>query len=407
MGDYAIDVVTVSAPALGSAPRAEGILVVVPPMTGASQSVSPAGVILGLPLIRRIVLAATSAGYGRVLVRDSESGRHLLDGTAAAVLTATDTMSLLARRRVVALPANVVPQPRWLRSLLEMPIEREKLYVDPAMAAVVETENPGAVIGTAARSASAGAFVAALRRTFEEAGWPLDPEGRFPIVAPGDVPQAEAWLLRSLIKEREGFMSRHFERRISLALTRRLAATPATPNAATLVSIVIGLAGAPCFLSSSPAWQLLGALLFLAHSILDGCDGELARLKFLQSRVGAVLDFWGDNVVHVAVFACIAIGWSLRVGAAWPLVMGVVAVAATLGAAALMFERTVADRATAAGGSRAERFVGALANRDFIYAVVLVSAFGKAAWFLVAAAVGTPVFLLLVLWLGRHDGRLR
>src|SRR2546426_3192414 len=38
----------------------------------------------------------------------------------------------------------------------------------------------------------------------------------------------------------------------------------------------------------------------LAHSILDGCDGELARLKFQHSRWGAVLDFWCDNVVHVA-----------------------------------------------------------------------------------------------------------
>src|SRR6185436_17048084 len=48
-------------------------------------------------------------------------------------------------------------------------------------------------------------------------------------------------------------------------------------------------------------------------------DGELARLKFLESHTGALLDFWGDNVVHVAVFAAIAIGWSWRAGAAWPL----------------------------------------------------------------------------------------
>ena len=28
---------------------------------------------------------------------------------------------------------------------------------------------------------------------------------------------------------------------------------------------------------------------------LDGCDGELARLKFKESRWGGLLDFWGDN----------------------------------------------------------------------------------------------------------------
>ena len=57
--------------------------------------------------------------------------------------------------------------------------------------------------------------------------------------------------------------------------------------------------------------QTIGALLFLAHSILDGCDGELARLKFQQSRWGGVLDFWGDNVVHTVIFACMGVGWSL------------------------------------------------------------------------------------------------
>ena len=107
-------------------------------------------------------------------------------------------------------------------------------------------------------------------------------------------------------------MSRHFERRISLAVTRRLAWTSITPNAMTLVSLAVGLSSAPFFLSARPAWQLLGALIFLTHSILDGCDGELARLKFLESPRGAMLDFWGDNVVHVAVFACMAGGLEPR-----------------------------------------------------------------------------------------------
>ena len=46
-------------------------------------------------------------------------------------------------------------------------------------------------------------------------------------------------------------MSRHVERRISLALTRRLVGTRITPNAMTLVSLTIGLLGAPFFLSAA------------------------------------------------------------------------------------------------------------------------------------------------------------
>ncbi len=68
------------------------------------------------------------------------------------------------------------------------------------------------------------------------------------------------------------------------------------------------------FLSPYWLWQTVGALLFLAHSILDGCDGELARLKFQESRFGGIIDYWGDNVVHIAVFACMAVGWCLSIG---------------------------------------------------------------------------------------------
>jgi hypothetical protein len=119
-----------------------------------------------------------------------------------------------------------------------------------------------------------------------------------------------------------------------------------------------------------------------------------------------VLDFWGDNVVHVAVFGSIAVGWSLAVGSAWPLVPGAIAVAATLGSAAVMFERTAEDRVTTSDAA-ADRLVDALASRDFIYLLILAAAFGKAAWFLVAVAVGTPTFLSLALWLDHRRGRVR
>ncbi|MBI2198972.1 MAG: CDP-alcohol phosphatidyltransferase family protein [Candidatus Rokubacteria bacterium] len=197
-------------------------------------------------------------------------------------------------------------------------------------------------------------------------------------------------------------MSRHFERRLSLALTRRLVRTAITPNLMTLVSVAVGLASAPFFLSSAPGWQLAGALLFLAHSILDGCDGELARLKFLDSPHGAILDFWGDNLVHVAVFAGMALGWSLDARASWPLVFGAVAVVGTAGAAVAVYRRGAHTLVPVASASPSSRVVEALAHRDFIYLIVLLAAAGKAAWFLVLAAMGTPIFLILVLWSGRR-----
>jgi len=80
-----------------------------------------------------------------------------------------------------------------------------------------------------------------------------------------------------------------------------------------------------------------------------------------------------------------------------------VAVASAAGTAAFMFTRFVEDRATT--GTWASRLIGAMSHRDFIYIVVLLSAFGRAHWFLVATAVGTPLFLILALLFLRTDGR--
>jgi phosphatidylglycerophosphate synthase len=231
---------------------------------------------------------------------------------------------------------------------------------------------------------------------------------------PHDVAGAEDWLLRGLVKETEGFMSRHFERHISLSISRRLVSTRITPNTMTAVSVGVGLLAAPFFLSSSAAYQLTGALLFLAHSILDGCDGELARLKFQESRWGGLIDFWGENVVHAAVFSGMAAGWSLSARAGWPLLLGALAVLGSVGSAWVAYWHTMRKKrgtgplftsVVRSPGPGLSRLLDALANRDFVYGVVLLSAFGKAAWFLLLAAIGAPLFLLLLLWTTRNNSR--
>jgi 1L-myo-inositol 1-phosphate cytidylyltransferase / CDP-L-myo-inositol myo-inositolphosphotransferase len=358
--------------------------------------------IAGLTLLRRLVLAATSAGYTRVLLADGVREGTSLAGTSAGNLASAPLVSS-ACHRVVVVPANVVPQKRWLRALQEMPVEHDTLYADDALGVgVLETRRLDTVMA-AARGDGATEVLERLRKAFESRALPPDPTGAMAVRTPGERRQSERWLYRSLIKQNEGFMSRHVERRISMAVTRLLVDTSVTPNMMTIVSVAIGLAGAVCFLSATPPWQLAGALLFLAHSILDGCDGELARLKFLESRYGAVLDFWGDNIVHFAVFSAIAIGWARHTDSVWPLVVGGVAVAAAGGTAAFMFKRFAEDRATT--GTWAARLIGAMSHRDFIYIVVLLSAFGRAHWFLIATAIGTPLFLALALVFLRHDGR--
>ena len=391
----------------------EAIVVIVPPDASAGAmspgAVAPAGaispetVVAGLALLRRVAVVAERAGWKPlVAARGRLPAEPSLIGTSAVVLTPDRPWPDLHARRLLVLPLTVIPQVDWLRRLRQMPIEPEQLHAFDAGVMVVETAESGPILAAAADWDGVDDAVSALRARFKVIDRSGEPGERFALASARDLPAAETWLLRSLIKPNEGFMSRHFERYISLAITRRLCRTRITPNAMTAVSLLIGFASAPFFFSSAARYQLAGALLFLAHSILDGCDGELARLKFLESRWGAVMDVVGDNLVHAAVFSCMAVGWSMYLDSAWPLVLGGVVLVSTLSIAAIVFARGM--RASTDGGpsSAVSRIADVVVYRDFIYVIVVLAVFGKAYWFVAISAVGAPMFLLLLGWLGRR-----
>jgi phosphatidylglycerophosphate synthase len=407
---------------LASAHRTDPTLVVVVPSDQEIQdSIAPMTVVLGLPLLRRVVLTAQRAGFSTILVAisDPSSIKQILDGTPALAVLPSDMSAHLPSGRIVLLASNVLPTQRSLRWLRDQPLELDRAYVFGNAAACIEPSEFSAcrsILQDVLRGhATFEEFACACGTMFEEE----QVDGLYRLKTTQDRREAEHDLLRGLIKDTEGFMSRHLERRISLAITRRLVSTGMTPNAMTVVSIGIGLLGAPFFLSSQWGYQLIGALLFLAHSILDGCDGELARLRFQESRWGGILDFWGDNVVHVTVFACMGIGWSLSVREPWPLWLGGLAIAGTIGSAGFVYLHTM--RGAGSTGplftsvvqsttSTLSNMIDSLARRDFIYLVVVLSAFGKASWFLALSAIGAPIYLGLLLWVAfskrRNNGEL-
>lgn len=402
---------------LPSAQQTGPTLVVVFPSDQDDQTpISPRTVVLGLPLLRRVVLMAERTGFSTIFVAtpDPSDTNQILDGTSALAFLPSDISAQLPRGRVVLLNSHVLPTKQSLSWLRDKPIELDRAYLFGQLAALIEPSEP-----PASRSIPRDVFqgsvsflelARACPTSFEEG----DTEGLYPLTSVESLREAERRLLRALIKDTEGFMSRQFERRVSLAITRRLVSTHITPNAMTVVSIAMGLLGAPFFLSSEWVYQLIGALLFLSHSILDGCDGELARLRFQESRWGGILDFWGDNVVHVAVFAAMGIGWSLSVGEVWPLWLGALAIAGTIGSAGFVYWQTMRSKTSTgplftsvvtAPTSALSKLMDSLARRDFIYLVVVLSAFGKASWFLALSAIGAPMYFLILLWLARTEQR--
>lgn len=99
-------------------------------------------------------------------------------------------------------------------------------------------------------------------------------------------------------------------RQLSRRVTPILLRLPLTPNHITLAAIAAGLSASWCLHVRHPVAALAGCLLFIACQVLDNCDGEVARLKGLESRLGGFLDDSGDWLVHSTLF--VALGANAR-----------------------------------------------------------------------------------------------
>jgi phosphatidylglycerophosphate synthase len=108
---------------------------------------------------------------------------------------------------------------------------------------------------------------------------------------------ARRMLLRALRKSNDGVVSRTLNRPVSIAMSSFFATTPITPNQLTFLTFLFALLGAWLVASQ---WFVLGTLTLQFASILDGCDGEVARLKYQSSKLGAWLDTVLDDISNVA-----------------------------------------------------------------------------------------------------------
>lgn len=204
---------------------------------------------------------------------------------------------------------------------------------------------------------------------------------------------AERTLLRSLKGGLEGFVDRHFNRKCSKWITRMLLRTPLTPNAVTVLATVVGLLAAMAFAWGGYAAGIVGALLFQLSAILDCCDGEVARLKFMESSFGEQLDVALDNVVHIGLYA--GMGWAAY-RSNWGVFALVLAGLAIVGnvAAFAVVQRAfkVRDVLDTQRRRRVETMLNRLASRDFSVLILALALIGHVEWFLLLAAIGSNIF---------------
>lgn len=365
------------------------------------------GRIAGLEVWRRAVYTACRAGFERVLIvaesdvegiRGALAGDHRLAGRCWEVLGRDGAWP---ERIVEAGGRWVVLDARWVTG-------------DDHLRELAATQGPPA---SAERDGPMAADAADLARAAEE-GWTpstswratggrrlAEPAVFVRLAAPRDLREAEDALFRSLAQNVTNAFARHVDRAMSRAISRRIAPLPITPNQITLFSIAVGVAGGLLLLLPGYWPGLVGSLLFLGSTIVDGCDGEIARLKFQESPLGAKLDIVGDNVVHAVLFPCVALHAHVTDPSGPYLALGAVSLAGVVVTWLVVYLLVVRGRPS----GRLLAFFEAFGNREFAYLFFVLGVIGKLHWFVWGMAIGLWVFPfgLVALWLAERGSTSR
>ena len=116
-------------------------------------------------------------------------------------------------------------------------------------------------------------------------------------------------------KSQDGLVSRYLNRPISRMLSRWLLKLPLVPSVWSLLIFALPITATFFFLRGTYEGFVAGCAIFQLYSILDGCDGEIARAKFLQTEFGRRLDSLLDLIGNIMLALSLAVGLSKQANA--------------------------------------------------------------------------------------------
>ena len=150
-------------------------------------------------------------------------------------------------------------------------------------------------------------FFEQFERTCRSATGAEEEHWRF-LGEPGEIIASEKQLLRHSGKSQDGIVSKFLNRPISRVITRFLLKLPITPNVWTILTFALAPVAFVFLVRGDYIGFLAGTAVFQVINILDGCDGEIARAKYLDSERGRRLDAFCDFLANLFFVFCLGIG---------------------------------------------------------------------------------------------------
>jgi len=260
-------------------------------------------IVTGLRLSERARRVSVKAGIpaGRVhVVRSAQelaAARPALEGGPVLLVRAT--------RQIVAI--QLVEPLRPGATGARRAVDADGSY---AGAAQVDGNATTALLDALAADFEAGDATAAAPWEAVQVG----DRARHPAGNRAEIRAADAWQFQLIHKPLDGFLPAHYQRPLARPFTRIFLRLPFTPNQITVISCLVSFVG--CFLAGFASWDIhaLGLGVVVFGVILDACDGEVARLRLQESKIGAYLDAVGDDIARLALI----LGMGFHVTANYP-----------------------------------------------------------------------------------------
>jgi phosphatidylglycerophosphate synthase len=277
--------------------------------------------IAGRSLLDRHLLAFRSAGIREILIRTADpqplleslvhrntpKGVHVHFGAAGGDAELEVRADLLVDPRLIRALAAKYPEPVCEVVCTDVFDENyrseEKSPYRVGAAApneLKETEEKQRPIGVSIRPAAGGKELDPVQATVGRYYWHR-------VAGREDISEAARKIFLSTMKATDGIYART-NRRVSLPISRVLVKTPITPNMVTLIALCCSLVAAWLYSLGAYPMMVAGSVCSWFASMMDGCDGEVARVKLQESEFGGWFEMVCDYLYYLVMFLGMGVG---------------------------------------------------------------------------------------------------
>lgn len=320
--------------------------------------------VAGRTLLQRGVRTMAHMGIKRVLVvlppGHTPSGKSLVPDLDIQVEQTTPDTARLPNAPSLLLKGDCVHHHSSLQALIDAGLQRDDLVAQTSDSGHVSSGAflcaPGALPSDALTSDLWSSLATRPHRRED-----IAPHLWQRVIDKRSARAAKNMLFDQVSKATSGTVARLLNVRISVPISKLIVDTGISPNMVTFFMVLCpGLFAA--YLATQPDDYLrlvCAGVLWQLASILDGCDGEIARVKLAETKFGAWFDTVTDNLAYLGGYAALMAGmWHLYPDNYLPIYAGISAIASMVLTLVLLY-----SYALKTGTGSLQYYLGDLGNK--------------------------------------------